>query len=124
MRAAAGVAFANLALAVMLGAFGTHALQERLAPDQLQVWRVGQSYHMGVAVAVLALFGMPFLTDKAKRGGAWALLAGTVLFAGSLYALALGAPRVAGAITPIGGATWIVTLLVLAVAAVRDKGKK
>jgi len=124
MRAAAGVVFANLALAVMLGAFGTHALQERITADQLQIWRVGHSYHLTMGDVALVLFSLPLLTKKAKTRGAWALLMGTVLFSGSLYALALGAPRVVGAITPLGGATWIVTLAVLAVAATKDNDRK
>ncbi len=121
MKTATAAALFNLAVAVMLGAFGTHSLQSRVTADQLQVWRTSQSYHLSVGVAVLALLALPTLAERARQRGARWLLAGTVLFSGSLYALALGAPRIVGMVTPFGGLTWIVTLIVLGACVMRGK---
>ncbi|MBS1707362.1 MAG: DUF423 domain-containing protein [Armatimonadetes bacterium] len=121
MKEAAAVAFFNLAAAVGLGAFGTHALQARIEPDQLAIWKTSQGYHLGVGVAILAIMALPLLAERTRKRAAWAMLAGTALFSGSLYALAVGAPRIAGAITPFGGATWIVTLVILGVSVYRSK---
>lgn len=121
MKTVTAAALFNLAVAVMLGAFGTHSLQSRVTADQLQVWRTSQSYHLGVGVAILALLALPTLAERAKQRGAWWLLGGTLLFSGSLYALALGAPRIVGMVTPFGGLTWIVTLIVLGTCVMRGK---
>lgn len=95
------------ALAVGLGAFGAHALKTRLAPDLLAVWTTASQYHLVHAVALVAL-----AAGRKEPGLSWnVLLAGIVLFAGSLYLLALTGIRGLGAITPIGGvllvAGWI-----------------
>lgn len=95
------------ALAVGLGAFGAHALKTRLAPDLLAVWTTASQYHLVHAVALVAL-----ASGRKEPGLSWnVLLAGIVLFAGSLYLLALTGIRGLGAITPIGGvllvAGWI-----------------
>ncbi|HQF55813.1 MAG TPA: DUF423 domain-containing protein [Fibrobacteria bacterium] len=95
------------ALAVALGAFGAHALKARLPPDLLAVWTTASQYHLVHAVALVAL-----ASGRKAPGRSWnVLLAGIVLFAGSLYLLALTGIRGLGAITPIGGvllvAGWI-----------------
>ena len=91
-----GAAF--MFMSVAAGAFGAHSLKTRLSPEMLAVFETGaryQAYH-GLALLALAALRGP---DKAG----WCFLAGTVLFSGSLYALALGGPRVLGAVTPLGG---------------------
>ena len=83
----------SAALAVAAGAFGAHAA----AGEQQAEWlRTGGLYQLAHAVAALAIMGV-------ARGPALVLLAGSALFAVTLYAMALGAPRWLGAITPIGG---------------------
>lgn len=83
----------SAALAVAAGAFGAHAA----AGEQQAEWlRTGGLYQLVHAVAGLAIMGV-------ARGPALVLLAGSALFAVTLYAMALGAPRWLGAITPIGG---------------------
>lgn len=106
------------ALAVVLGAFGAHALKTRLAPDELAWWGTAVQYHGAHALA-LVLFGVS--TERGRSGGvAGALFTlGIVLFSGSLYAMALGAPRWFGAITPVGGAAFISGWLAFAVSAWR-----
>ena len=88
---------------VALGAFGAHLLKERLtASGNLGIWQTAVLYQLIHAVALLALVGWPAPGDKIKRiAQCW--LGGTVLFSGSLYALALGGPKLLGPITPGGG---------------------
>lgn len=98
------------ALAVALGAFGAHALKARLPPDLLAVWTTASHYHLVHAVALLAL-----ASGTKDPGRSWSvLLAGIVLFAGSLYALALSGIRGLGAITPIGGVLLVAGWIMLA----------
>lgn len=108
-RLALVAASSLMALAVALGAFGAHALKARVAPDMLAIWQTGVTYHAWHALALLAL-GLLLLhapENTALRIAAWLFVAGIVLFAGSLYLLALGAPRIVGAITPLGGIAFI-----------------
>lgn len=92
-------------LAVALGAFGAHALKDRLAPDMTAIWQTAVQYHGWHALALLAaglvLLQRPDATAIAIAG--WLFLAGVVLFSGSLYALALTGVRGFGAVTPVGG---------------------
>src|SRR5688572_32984612 len=90
------------ALAVGLGAFGAHALEERLTPEELEWWGTAASYHLAHALAVVLAGVLPARSRAGDVAGACFAL-GVLLFSGSLYALALGAPRWLGAITPLGG---------------------
>ena len=95
-RIAAGLCF----LAVALGAFGAHALKETLATHAMtDVWSKAVTYHFVHALGLLLLATLP----GANRLPATLLLAGLVLFSGSLYLLALTSIRWLGAITPFGG---------------------
>ena len=108
------------ALMVVLGAFGAHALKERFDAQELDWWRTAVQYHAWHALA-LVLFG---LTRQRRPGAAlpgWLFLLGIVLFCGTVYGLALGAPRWFGAITPIGGAAWILGWIAFAWTALREK---
>ena len=108
-----------MALAVALGAFGAHALKARLAPDMLAVWHTGVTYHAWHALALI-LLGLLMLhasDSAALRYAAWLFVAGIVLFGGSLYLLALGAPRAFGAITPFGGLAFIAGWILFAAGA-------
>ena len=109
-------------LAVALGAFGAHALKARVAPEMLAVWQTGVTYHATHALALL-LLGLLMLHapgSVALRYAAWLFVAGIVLFAGSLYLLALGAPRWFGGFTPFGGIAFILGWVAFAVAAWRS----
>lgn len=90
------------ASAVLLGAFGAHALRNVLDPMHAGIWETAVRYQFwhALALAGLAVSGR---VGRAARIAAWAFALGVLLFSGSLYALALGAPRWIGAITPIGG---------------------
>jgi len=101
----------------VLGAFGAHALKERLGADALQLWQTAVQYHFWHVLALLAvaLAG----TGRWFKAAGWLLVAGVLLFSGSLYGLALGAPRILGIVTPIGGTALILGWLAFAVAAIR-----
>lgn len=106
-------------LAVAAGAFGAHALEARLAPDRLETWEIAARYQMYHAFALfVAAWACQRLGPPAPAAG-WLFLAGIVVFCGSLYALALGAPRWFGAITPIGGLAFMAGWALLAWAALR-----
>ncbi|MDF3980926.1 DUF423 domain-containing protein [Luteibacter sp. PPL201] len=112
------VAAAGLS-AVALGAFGAHALRGTIGVDALSTWHIGVEYHFWHA---LALFGAAAgLAQGAWRRAALALFpVGIVLFSGSLYALALGAPRWTGAITPLGGVCFIAGWVAVGMSLLRD----
>lgn len=107
------------ALAVALGAFGAHGLAARLDARGLELWETSSRYLMysSLALILVGLYGQP----GARRADAagWCLLAGSVIFSGTVAALALGGPRWLGAVTPIGGTLLIVGFLLFAWAALR-----
>jgi len=96
-------------------------LRARLGAELLAVWNTGVQYHLWHALGMM-LVG---LSAAIVPDGPWLrasgllLLAGVALFSGSLYALALGAPKWLGAVTPLGGTAFILGWLAFAVAAVR-----
>lgn len=98
------------AAGVGLGAFGAHGLRAVMEPAMLANWETGVRYHMYAALALLALGLRP-----EQRRAPWFVLAGAVVFAGSLYVMALTGARWLGAITPIGGVLLIAGLLLAAV---------
>jgi uncharacterized membrane protein YgdD (TMEM256/DUF423 family) len=108
------------ALAVAAGAFGAHALKARLSPDLLAVFDTGARYHLAHALALgLAGWAAGRFPGAPVAWAGWLFVAGTVLFSGSLYALALTGVRGLGAITPLGGVAFIAGWVLLAVAALR-----
>lgn len=113
----AGLAGAS---AVLLGAFGAHALRGVLDERGTELWHTAVSYHFWHA---LALFVALLLLDgRWRRRAVTAFAFGIVVFSGSLYALALGAPRWFGAITPLGGLAFIAGWLLLGWGASRRAG--
>jgi len=108
------------ALAVVLGAFGAHALRSSLDATALATWQVAVDYQFRHALALLAA-GLLARTGPARalRVAAAGFTVGMLLFCGSLYALALGAPRMLGVVTPLGGASFIIGWIALGAAALR-----
>ena len=108
---------------VVLGAFGAHGLKAVLAANQtVEVWHTASLYHLVHAVALLgvalaALGGVAPGRALARAADCW--LAGTVLFSGSLYVMALGGPRWLGPITPVGGVLLIAGWILVAFASRR-----
>lgn len=115
-----GLGSASGFVAVALGAFAAHALKNRLPPDLLAVFEVGVRYQMYHALALLAVaWASTQWPSPALTAGGWLFVAGTVIFSGSLYALALSGERWLGAITPIGGVALLAGWACLAWAALR-----
>ena len=102
----------SAALAVALGAFGAHGLKH-LPADRLGWWDTGSRYHLAMALATV-IFGVIRLHKPGSPLAALLFSLGTLLFSGSLYAMALGAPRWLGAITPLGGLSMSAGLVALA----------
>lgn len=108
-------------VAVAAGAFGAHGLRERLSPDLLAVFETATRYQIYHALALLIV-----ASAAARDGFGWALMAsgwlfvaGTILFSGSLYALALSGVRQLGVITPLGGLALLAGWAFLAWSALR-----
>lgn len=110
------------AAGVVLGAFGAHALKARLAPDLLAVWQTAVQYHFWHALGLVAIgvIALSLPASAALKWSGWLMAAGLVLFSGSLYVLALSGARWLGAVTPFGGAAWIVAWVLLAVAVLKN----
>ena len=93
-----------MALATVLGAFGAHALKSHLSQDRLQIYETAVRYHFFHALGLLAIGVLLRTLDVGLlRTAATLILAGIILFSGSLYLLTFGAPRVLGIVTLIGG---------------------
>jgi uncharacterized membrane protein YgdD (TMEM256/DUF423 family) len=90
------------ALGIALGAFGAHGLRGMIGEAQLGWWETATRYWLVGALGI-GLFGLFQSKRETSALPGWLLLAGSALFTTSLYALALGAPRAVGAITPFGG---------------------
>jgi uncharacterized membrane protein YgdD (TMEM256/DUF423 family) len=110
-----GLGALSALLSVAAGAFGAHALRARLTPEHLAVFETAARYQMYHALGLLAVAwawtrwpgGLPLWAG-------WLFVAGTVLFSGSLYILALTGIRWWGAVTPLGGAAFLAGWLCLA----------
>lgn len=108
----------NMFIAVGCGAFGAHGLKKILSDEMLVIWHTAVTYQVMHALGMIAVALL-----APKFGGAalsWAgilMLAGIVIFSGSLYLLALTGTRILGAITPIGGVAFLAAWLLVAWAA-------
>jgi uncharacterized membrane protein YgdD (TMEM256/DUF423 family) len=111
-RSLAALAALSGALAVAAGAFAAHGAGERAA----DLLRTGAHYQLVHALAAFLVIGRPRGT-----AAAWLFVVGAAIFAGTLYAMAIGAPRWFGAITPIGGVALILGWLSLALGAWRGR---
>lgn len=110
------------ALSVAAGAFGAHALKARLAPELLAVFETGARYQGLHALALLAAaWACAHWGGRLPRAAGWCFVAGTLLFSGSLYALALSGARTLGAVTPFGGVLLLAGWLLLAAAPWRGR---
>jgi uncharacterized membrane protein YgdD (TMEM256/DUF423 family) len=117
-----GMAAILLGLAVGIGAFGAHGLRDRLDAYSMSVYERAVFYHFVHALGMLAV---PLLaqTNLLSAGAAgrvcWLLLAGIILFSGSLYVLAISGNRSLGMVTPFGGVAFIAAWVVLAISVLR-----
>ncbi len=115
-----GIGAAVCALSVLGGAFGAHGLKARLEPSALELWETSARYLMYAGFGLIAIGLSGQLSERSFDSAGWSLLAGAVIFCGTVAALALGGPRWLGAITPIGGLLMIGGFALLALAAFRS----
>ncbi|MFJ7825600.1 DUF423 domain-containing protein [Psychrobacillus sp. NPDC096623] len=110
-------------LAVALGAFGAHALKEKLSEKYLAIWETAVQYQMFHALALIAigiLMSSKLIGPVSSLNTAgYLILAGIIVFSGSLYVLSLTGIGILGAITPIGGVAFLAGWIMLIVAAVK-----
>jgi uncharacterized membrane protein YgdD (TMEM256/DUF423 family) len=102
------------ALAVAFGAFGAHAMREHLTPARMDTWKLASQYLLVHAVALVALGASGRLEGGLAAAGTMLLTVGCVVFSGSLYVLCLTNQGFWGAITPLGGLSFIVGWLIVA----------
>jgi uncharacterized membrane protein YgdD (TMEM256/DUF423 family) len=113
-----GIGALLAAIGVALGAFGAHGLRAKLEPRLLEIWQTGVEYHMYHALGLI-LLGLLLRWAPAGALINWSgglMLAGILFFSGSLYLLVLTGLGWLGAITPLGGLSFIIAWLLLAVA--------
>ena len=109
-------------LGVALGAMGAHALSHRLTPDRLAIYETAVRYQMYHALALLAVaWAVGRFPGGFPAAAGWLFVAGVLIFSGTLYGLAFGAPRWFGAITPIGGLCFLAGWAALVLAAIRNR---
>jgi uncharacterized membrane protein YgdD (TMEM256/DUF423 family) len=114
-----GIGGLNALLSVAVGAFGAHGLKGTMPADLMEIYQTGVQYHMVHALGLL-LIGLLINQSKSSEGRAvsaagWCLLAGIILFSGSLYALSLSGIRWLGAITPLGGVCFLAGWLLVVI---------
>jgi uncharacterized membrane protein YgdD (TMEM256/DUF423 family) len=117
----------GLALAVILGAFGAHGLRPRLDAYSMSVYERAVFYHFIHAMGLIVVSILLRLGAVSLTAGSWVcalLLAGVVLFSGSLYLLAVSGGRWLGAITPIGALSFIAACALLAIALIQQAKAK
>ena len=109
--------------AVALGAFGAHALKAQIAPDVLAVYRTGVEYHFyhAIGLLIVGLAAQRLPDSNWLRAAGWLMLAGIVIFSGSLYLLAVTGVRAFGAVTPVGGVAFMLAWVTFGIAVVKSR---
>ena len=114
-------------LAVILGAFGAHALKALVDPAGLEVWKTAVSYHFYHTLALLFVSTLPASQGRVANLAAWFFSLGILLFSGSLYLISakeilnISQLSVLGPVTPIGGLFFILGWLSLIFVAIKSK---
>lgn len=125
-RRALVLAAVNGFLAVMLGAFGAHLLEQRIATEMLDVFATGVRYHMFHVAGLVAVAVAARVVDGGRYlpASAWLFQAGILVFSGSLYVLALSGISWLGMITPVGGIAFLAGWGCLFTALVKGAGSE
>ena len=110
-------------LAVSIGAFAAHILRDRLSPELLNTFQTGVQYHMYHALGLfgIGLLMLNFPTSNLLRISAYLMIAGIVLFSGSLYLLSITGTKWLGAITPLGGLCFLTAWVLIVWFAAKQK---
>lgn len=112
----------NAGIAIALGAFGAHGLQDLVSERMLANYETGVRYHMYSALGLMLVSIIYQMSNESKKVklGAQLICAGTVIFSGSLYVMALTGLTILGAITPIGGVLLIAGWILVATGVLRS----
>ena len=107
---------ANAGTAVVLGAFGAHALKDRLSPKMMSIYHTGNQYHLyhALGLMLVGVVALQVPESGLTQWSGWLMLTGTALFSGSLYLLAMTGKGWLGAVTPVGGLSLISAWILLA----------
>ncbi|WP_299538478.1 DUF423 domain-containing protein [uncultured Herbaspirillum sp.] len=112
----------NMFVAVGCGAFGAHGLKKMISAEMLAIWHTAVTYQVMHALGMIAVaLLMPRMAGTALTWAGRLMLAGIVVFSGSLYLLALTGTRILGAITPLGGVAFLAAWLLVAWAALKSR---
>ncbi|MCI1006941.1 MULTISPECIES: DUF423 domain-containing protein [unclassified Herbaspirillum] len=112
----------NMFVAVGCGAFGAHGLKKMISAEMLAIWHTAVTYQVMHALGMIAVaLLMPRMAGTALTWAGRLMLAGIVIFSGSLYLLALTGTRILGAITPLGGVAFLAAWLLVAWAALKSR---
>ncbi|MBO8175912.1 MAG: DUF423 domain-containing protein [Bacillus sp. (in: Bacteria)] len=111
----------NAFLSVALGAFGAHGLEGKLEPKYLEIWKTGVQYQMfhAIGLLIIGIFAGNIPASSLISWSGWLMFLGILLFSGSLYVLSVTRISILGAITPIGGVSFLVAWLLLIFAALK-----
>lgn len=114
-----------MALAVALGAFGAHVVQEILSPDRFEVYQTAVEYHFyhALGLLLLGLISYQFHPNIWLSMSGYSLMSGILIFSGSLYLLTLTDTGWLGAITPIGGAAFIFGWIFLVIGVLKEDAR-
>ncbi|AYA78215.1 DUF423 domain-containing protein [Bacillus sp. Y1] len=111
----------NAFLAVAFGAFGAHGLEGRVEQKYLEIWKTGVTYQMfhatGLLIVGVLLGRLP--ANALLSWSGWMMVIGIILFSGSLYVMTLTKISILGAITPLGGLSFLAAWILIVVAAVK-----
>ncbi len=108
-------------LSVGFGAFGAHALRDHISREMLDVYHTGVQYQFfhAIGLLIVGILALHFPQSGLLRWSGWLMLAGIILFSGSLYALSISGVRWLGAITPFGGISFLISWILLVILAIR-----
>ncbi|MGG3736594.1 DUF423 domain-containing protein [Aeribacillus pallidus] len=111
----------NAFLSVALGAFGAHGLEGKLEPKYLEIWKTGVQYQMfhAIGLLIIGILAGNIPASSLISWSGWLMFLGILLFSGSLYVLSVTRISILGAITPIGGVSFLVAWLLLIFAALK-----
>ncbi|VXB80586.1 conserved membrane protein [Bacillus sp. 349Y] len=112
----------NAFLSVALGAFGAHALEGKISAKYIETWNTGVQYQMFHAIGILIIGVMlgNLAPSSLLSWSGWLMLIGTILFSGSLYVLSLSGIKVLGAITQLGGVSFLAAWVLLIIFAAKN----
>ena len=115
----------SMAVGVACGAFGAHGLRDVVPPNDLLIWEKAVFYQLihGIATIVVLVTPSALLAPKRVNLVATLFLIGTLIFSGSLYTLVLTNMRWLGAITPLGGSSYIAAWIILALGTLKTRGE-